>query len=61
MIHGVCYGAFRLRATDAAGASAGESAARMLRSRLQGWIYADPDEVSGVAGADDTREIGPGH
>ena len=38
-------------AADAGCASAGESAAWMLRSRLHGWIYADPAEALPVADA----------
>lgn len=37
---------------DARYPSEGESATWMLRSRLQGWIHADPSEATLVAGAD---------
>ena len=42
-------------AAGAGDASAGKSAAGMLRSRLQGRIHADPAEASPVADADDSH------
>ncbi len=48
-----------MRAPDAGGAPVGESAAWMLRSRLHGWIYADPTGASAVTGADQRLSVNP--